>query len=71
NWNIRAIAVYLIGFAAEIPFISSSSFTGFLNHALGGVDIAWILGFIVCGAAYYVVASRPTQAEVRLRAVER
>lgn len=57
NWNIRAIAVYLIGFAAEIPFISTSSFTGFLNHALGGVDIAWVLGFIVCGAAYYLVAS--------------
>lgn len=71
NWNIRAIAVYLIGFAAEIPFISTSSFTGFLNPALGGVDIAWLLGFIVCGAAYYVVASRPAQENARLRAIGR
>lgn len=55
NWNMRAIAVYVIGFAAEIPFISTSTFKGPLIHALGGVDIAWLLGFIVCGGAYYVL----------------
>lgn len=71
NWNVRAIVIYLVGFAAEIPFISTSKFTGFLNHALGGVDIAWALGFIVCGAAYYAVASRSTGKEVRLSALER
>jgi NCS1 family nucleobase:cation symporter-1 len=71
NWNVRAIVIYLVGFAAEIPFVSTSKFTGFLNHALGGVDIAWALGFIVCGAAYYAVASRSTGKEVRLSALER
>jgi NCS1 family nucleobase:cation symporter-1 len=71
NWNIRAIIVYLLGFAAEIPFISTSKFTGVLNHALGGVDIAWVLGFIVCGAAYYAVANRPIREEAHLSTAER
>lgn len=63
KWNIRAIFVYVVGLAFEIPFISTSTFHGFLNHALGGVDVAWVFGFLVCGLAYYGVASR-VRAEV-------
>ena len=63
KWNVRAISVYVVGLAFEIPFISTSTFHGFLNHALGGVDIAWVFGFLICGLAYYGVAGR-ARAEV-------
>jgi NCS1 family nucleobase:cation symporter-1 len=62
NWNMTAIAIYVVGFAIEAPFISTSSYKGFLVHTLHGIDIAWVLGFIVCGGAYYLLAGRPFKA---------
>lgn len=55
--NRRGIFAYFIGFVAEIPFMYIQQL-GFLSYespvakALGGVDISWIVGFIVAGLAY-------------------
>lgn len=54
RWNLTGIAIYLAGIAVQIPFLSTSFFTGPLVAPLGGVDISWILGLLVPGALYYV-----------------
>jgi NCS1 family nucleobase:cation symporter-1 len=54
RWNWTSIAIYLAGIAVQIPFLSTSFFTGPLVEPLGGVDITWILGLLVPGLLYYV-----------------
>ena len=56
NW--RTMAAYLIAVAAEIPFMSTSFYTGGLVARLGGADIAWIVGLVIA-AALYVALMRP------------
>jgi nucleobase:cation symporter-1, NCS1 family len=54
NW--RTIAVFLIGIAAEIPFMNASypKFEGPVAHALSGADISWLVGFVVAAVLYYL-----------------
>ncbi|MBV8260617.1 MAG: cytosine permease, partial [Paraburkholderia sp.] len=54
RWNGKAIAIYVLSVLVQIPFISTSFYTGPFVDALGGTDISWILGLIVPGALYYV-----------------
>jgi NCS1 family nucleobase:cation symporter-1 len=63
NVNWRAMAAYLIGVAVEIPFISSSFYTGPMVKHLGDADISWILGLIVSAALYYVLMRPVVRAE--------
>ncbi|WP_042378232.1 purine-cytosine permease family protein [Streptacidiphilus melanogenes] len=53
NW--RTMAAYLIGVAVEVPFVSTSYYTGPMVAHLGGADISWLLGLIVSAALYYVL----------------
>ncbi len=55
RWNLTAISIYLAGIAVQIPFLSTSFFTGPLVEPLGGVDISWILGLLVPGMLYYLL----------------
>lgn len=64
NWNIAAIAIYIVGFAIEVPFISTSSYKGYLVKDLHGIDIAWVLGFLVCGGAYFLLARRSVRSDI-------
>lgn len=52
NW--RAIAAYLIAIVVEIPFMSTTFYTGPMVAHLGGADISWILGLIVAAGLYIV-----------------
>lgn len=61
RWNARAIAIYVLGVLVQLPFISSSFYTGPFVDALGGTDISWILGLIVPGVVYYVTMRRAPQ----------
>ncbi len=54
RWNLTSITIYLAGIAVQIPFLSTSFYTGPLVEPLGGVDISWILGLLVPGLLYYV-----------------
>jgi NCS1 family nucleobase:cation symporter-1 len=65
NW--RTMAAYLVAVAAEIPFMSTTFYTGALVPALGGADIAWIVGLVIA-AALYVVLMRPVLAAETARA---
>ncbi|MBV8124253.1 MAG: cytosine permease [Paucibacter sp.] len=56
RWNGMAIAVYLTGILVQLPFISTSLYTGPLVERLGGADISWILGLLVPAALYYAGA---------------
>jgi NCS1 family nucleobase:cation symporter-1 len=63
NW--RTMIAYLVAVAAEIPFMSTTFYTGGLVDRLGGADIAWIVGLVIA-AALYVVLMRPVvRAEAR------
>jgi NCS1 family nucleobase:cation symporter-1 len=60
NW--KAIATYAVAVIAEIPFMSCALFVGPLATALGGVDIAWVVGLLVAGVVHYVL-NRSAAAE--------
>jgi len=60
RWNAAGIAIYLAGILVQLPFLSSSFYTGPLVAALGGADISWIVGLIVPAALYFTFArARP------------
>jgi NCS1 family nucleobase:cation symporter-1 len=50
-----AIAAFVAGFAAMVPFMNTSIFTGPAAKALQGADLAFYVGFVVTGALYYVL----------------
>jgi NCS1 family nucleobase:cation symporter-1 len=56
NWP--AVVVYVVAIAAQIPFISSSLYTGPLVDYLGGADISWIVGLLVATVLYLACTRR-------------
>ncbi len=69
-WAWRGLTAYVVGFAAEIPFmvlptIGGFSYTGwFPQHVTNGVDFAWLVGLIVSGVVYALLSrSLDTAAE--------
>jgi len=60
HWGWRGLLAYLIGFLAMIPFFTvyngaDEVYVGALARLIGGVDMAWLVGLIVSGAAYYIL----------------
>ena len=55
RFNWVAIGCYLAGILVQIPFLSTTLFTGFAAKAIGGVDISWIVGLAVICPLYYVL----------------
>ncbi len=73
-WGWRGLTAYGVGLLVEVPFmvlpaLGSWSYTGPLATALGGVDIAWVVGLIV-SAVVYVALSRSLNLSAE-RAAER
>lgn len=64
-FNACAIFCYLLGIAVEIPFMSTSLYTGPAAMALGGADISWLVGLVVVSPVYYWMSRR---AKVRFPA---
>jgi NCS1 family nucleobase:cation symporter-1 len=62
--NTRAMLVYLIAFGIEVPFMNTTVFEGPIAKALGGGDIAWIVGAVVT-APLYLLAVRVGRASAR------
>ncbi|WGW13173.1 cytosine permease [Saxibacter everestensis] len=58
RWRWDAIICYAIGLAAQAPFLYTSFYTGPFVNMLGHTDISWIVGVIVPGIAYYLLARR-------------
>src|SRR6185437_14466503 len=67
RWGWRGILSYLVGFAAMLPFLSTSKYTGFVAKAMDGADISFFIGLPVAGLLYYVLAqSIDVESERRL-----
>jgi nucleobase:cation symporter-1, NCS1 family len=58
RWNALGITVYLAGIVVQMPFLSSTFYTGPLVERLGGADISWIVGLIVPATLYYALARK-------------
>jgi NCS1 family nucleobase:cation symporter-1 len=54
QWNWRGLLAYALGFAVMIPFFSTGLYTGPVARALGGADLAMLVGLPVAGIAYYL-----------------
>jgi NCS1 nucleoside transporter family len=53
RYNFVAIGCYVLGILIQLPFLSTTIYTGFIAHRLGGVDISWIVGLAVICPLYY------------------
>jgi NCS1 family nucleobase:cation symporter-1 len=63
RWGWRALIAYGAGILVEIPFMSTSFYTGPMVAPLGGADISWILGLIVSGGLYAILGRVITSRE--------
>jgi len=52
RWNWRGLVAYIVGFVVMIPFFSTSLYTGPVARALGGADIAMLVGLPVAAGVY-------------------
>jgi nucleobase:cation symporter-1, NCS1 family len=64
----QGLLAYLIGLAAEWPFVSQPDYTGPLVKRLGGADISWLVGWFVAAIAYLLLARTVQLASENRRA---
>lgn len=57
RWDPVGLSCYAVGLAVQVPFMITSVFTGPLAEPMGGVDIAWIVGF-ASSAGLYALGKR-------------
>ena len=62
RWNWRGLLAYGIGFTVMIPFFSTDTYSGPVARALGGADIAMLIG-LPAAAAVYLLACRSLNVE--------
>jgi NCS1 family nucleobase:cation symporter-1 len=71
RWGWRGITAYLVGFAAMLPFLSTSKYTGFVANDLKGADVSLFIGLPVAAVLYYVLAqSVDVEGETRIAVTE-
>jgi nucleobase:cation symporter-1, NCS1 family len=68
RWNWRGLSAYLIGFVVMIPFFSSGMYTGPIARALGGADIAMLVGLPVSAGVYLIACRSMDLGQERRRA---
>ncbi|MBS0367353.1 MAG: cytosine permease [Proteobacteria bacterium] len=51
-WNWRGLLAYAVGFVAMIPFFSTQLYRGPVARALGGADVAMLVGLPVASLVY-------------------
>ena len=56
RWNAVGISVYVIGVLIQLPFVDTHFYSGPMVAQLGGVDISWIVGLLVPGLLYGLLA---------------
>lgn len=54
RFSAPAVGCYVIGILVQVPFLSTTLFTGPIAAAMSGVDISWIVGLLVVCPLYYV-----------------
>ncbi|HEY3655459.1 MAG TPA: cytosine permease [Steroidobacteraceae bacterium] len=66
RWSWRGLSAYGVGFVAMIPFFSTESWKGPVAKALGGADIAMLVGLPI-SALVYIWACRSMDLEADRR----
>jgi nucleobase:cation symporter-1, NCS1 family len=66
RWNWRGLLAYGVGFVVMIPFFSTGIYTGPVAAALGGADIAMLVGLPI-SAIVYIWACRSLDLEADRR----
>ncbi len=68
QYNKKALFTFFATVAIEVPFMSTVLYTGPLAKAMGGADIAWIVGGFFCSFLYYALNRdlAKTNANVKL-----
>jgi NCS1 family nucleobase:cation symporter-1 len=56
--GLSALIALVVGFLVSIPFMNQTLYVGPASTALGGADIAYLVGFVVSGALYWVLEPR-------------
>jgi NCS1 family nucleobase:cation symporter-1 len=54
RWNWRGLLAYALGFAVMVPFFSTGMYSGPIARALGGADLAMLVGLPVAALSYYL-----------------
>jgi NCS1 family nucleobase:cation symporter-1 len=52
RWNWRGLFAYAVGFLAMVPFFSTDLYHGVVARALGGADVAMLIGLPVSAGVY-------------------
>ncbi|HLI42385.1 MAG TPA: cytosine permease [Streptosporangiaceae bacterium] len=66
RFNWYALVVYALAVGIQFPFMNDPAvYVGPVSTALGGADIAWIVGFVVAAVAYYAGARYRMSAAAR------
>lgn len=55
RWSSAGLLAYFLGLLAMVPFMSLSFYRGPLSQALGGADIAFVIGLAVAGLVYWAL----------------
>jgi nucleobase:cation symporter-1, NCS1 family len=53
RWSWRGLLAYAVGFVSMIPFFSTGIYKGPVAVALGGADIAMLIGLSVASGVYW------------------
>jgi NCS1 family nucleobase:cation symporter-1 len=56
RWNVRALVCYGVGVLIQLPFLAQKLYTGPVTELLGGADISWMVGLVITGCLYYLLA---------------
>jgi nucleobase:cation symporter-1, NCS1 family len=67
RWNWRGILAYVVGFVVMIPFFSTP-YEGPVTRALGGADIAMLVGLPVAAGVYLLTCRSIDRERERLQA---
>ncbi|MGZ0783466.1 purine-cytosine permease family protein [Pseudomonas saponiphila] len=66
RWSSAGLLAYFLGLLAMVPFMSLSFYQGPLSQALGGADIAFVIGLAVAGLVYWALTRNLDLAAERL-----
>jgi purine-cytosine permease-like protein len=55
RWNWRGLSAYVVGFVVMIPCFSTELYKGPIARALGGADIAMLVGLPVAALVYLLM----------------
>jgi len=69
RWNWRGLTAYGVGFVVMIPCFSTGPYTGPVARALGGADIAMLVGLPVAAVVYLLMCRSVDLEHERRRAV--